>query len=195
MKLTLKQGTKLVQLARNVIFDKVEEAPSEEFEEARGVFVTIYSYPKKELRGCIGFPYPTHPLWMAVTEGAKAAAFSDPRFEPLGKNEKFIIEVSVLTKPEPIKADDPEEYPKKVKIGEDGLIVEKGAYSGLLLPQVFPEWNCDGKSALGMTCEKAGLPSGEWKTGSCKIFKFQAQLFIEETPKGPIKEHILVKKG
>lgn len=190
MRLSLEQGKTLVKLARTVIFDEFEEEPPLEFEEPRGAFVTIYSYPKKQLRGCVGFPYPTHPLWMAVTEAARAAAFSDPRFEPLGKNEKFIIEVSVLTKPELIKIDDPEEYPKKVKIGEDGLIVQKGAYSGLLLPIVFVEYNVSSEEALNMTCEKAGLPLGSWKTGECKILKFQSQVFGENAPNGKVIERM-----
>lgn len=190
MRLTLEQGKRLVKLARGVIFGELG-TPSEEFEEPRGVFVTIYSYPDGKLRGCIGFPLPSHPLWMGVTEAARSAAFSDPRFPPLKKEEKFIIEVSVLTKPQEIKVKNPEDYVKRIKIGEDGLIVRKGNCFGLLLPQVFPKWKADETKALEMTCEKGGLEKDEWKKGDCKFFKFQAQLFIEEKPNGKVKEHII----
>lgn len=184
---SLKQGEGLVKAARNSIESKKVELKG--FDEKQGVFVTLHSYPSMNLRGCIGFPEPVMPLKKAVIEAAKAAAFEDPRFPPLDvKNEKFIVEVSVLTVPEEIKENNPEKLPKKVKIGKDGLIVRYEMNSGLLLPQVFPEWNANQEQALSMTCEKAGLPKEFWKTGKCRFFKFQAQIFKEESPGGKVKE-------
>lgn len=186
MKLSLKQGSELVKAARNSIESKKAELKG--FEAEQGVFVTLHSYPSMSLRGCIGFSEPVMPLKKAIVEAAKAAAFEDPRFPPVDSKEKFIVEVSVLTLPEEIKVKAPSELPKKIKIGEDGLIVRYGMNSGLLLPQVFPEWKANEKQALSMTCEKAGLPREFWKTGKCKFFKFQAQIFREETPGGKIIE-------
>ncbi|HII15958.1 MAG TPA: TIGR00296 family protein [Nanoarchaeota archaeon] len=186
MKLILKQGSELVKLARASIEGK--ELKVKGFEANQGVFVTLNSYPSNQLRGCIGFPEPVMQLKKAIIEAAKAAAFHDPRFPPLTKDEKFVVEVSVLTVPEEIKVKDAKEYPKHVKIGEDGLIVEYDGRSGLLLPQVFPEWNATPETALDMTCEKAGLPKEFWKTGKCKFYKFQAQIFKEEKPNGNIVE-------
>ena len=88
--LTLKQGSELVKFARSVIkksfkgdfFEWLSSYP-----EKLGVFVTLLKFPSHELRGCIGFPYPEIPLGKAVMEGAKAAAFCDPRFPQLEEDE------------------------------------------------------------------------------------------------------------
>ncbi len=150
------------------------------FANKQGVFVTLKS--NNELRGCIGFPEPVLPLYDAVVESARAAAFSDPRFIPLNEEEfkKIKIEMSVLTVPEEIKVKKIGEYFEKIVIGKDGLIIRKSFFSGLLLPQVFTEYKCTPKQALEMTCHKAGLPKDAWKDKSCKIFKFQAEVIAEE---------------
>lgn len=186
MSLTLIQGRQLVRLARSSIFS--EPISTDPFEEKRGVFVTLSSYPSKELRGCIGFIEPIFPLRPAVIKVAKAAAFEDPRFPPLSKKEKFTVEVSVLSVPELIKAKSPEDYLKSIKVGKDGLIIHYGMHSGLLLPQVFPEWNADEKKALEMTCNKAGLSKDAWKEKDCKVYKFHAQIFSELEPDGEVVE-------
>lgn len=186
MKLTLKQGKELLDAAKQAIKGKKSELKG--YEDKQGVFVTLHSYPSMQLRGCIGFPEPILSLKKAITEAAKAAAFHDPRFPPLDLKEKYIVEVSVLSVPDEIKVKDSSELPNKVKIGTDGLIVRYGDYSGLLLPQVFPEWNAAPEKALEMTCEKAGLPNDFWKSGKCKFYKFQAQIFKEEEPDGKVIE-------
>ena len=137
----------------------------------RGVFVTINK--QGELRGCIGFPEPVFPLGIALIKAARAAAFEDPRFEPLKEEElkDIEIEISVLTLPEKIKPD-----PDLIKVGEDGLIVKKGINSGLLLPQVATEYNWSAEEFLSQTCVKAGLPRDAWKSSEIEIQKFQAQI-------------------
>lgn len=191
MKLSLEQGKKLVKLARDSIstYFSNKEIKTEEFTEKRGAFVTIHSYQSKQLRGCIGFPEPFLPLGETIIKSARAAAFSDPRFFPLEKREldNIIFEVSVLTKPELIKVKKPAEYSKKIKIGRDGLIAEYKGIKGLLLPQVFKKESVE--QALSMTCQKAGLPYDIWRDLDCKIYKFEAQIFSEESPNGKIKEH------
>ncbi len=101
-----------------------------------GVFVTINSVPAegKDLRGCIGYPYPTHPLVQAVIDNAVNAATEDPRFDPMQQDElaHVVFEVSVLTPPEPVNVANPKEYLKQVKVGEHGLICGKRLYRGLL---------------------------------------------------------------
>ena len=187
-----------VKIARNVIekYVKNEEVTikdyPENFTKKSGVFVTINTYPKKELRGCIGYPEPVMPLIDAVIDSAKNAC-RDPRFPPLEKNElnRIVVEVSLLTKPEMIKIDNPINYPEKIKIGRDGLIAESGFYRGLLLPQVPVEWKWDKETFLSHTCMKAGLVSDAWLDKKTKIYSFQAQIFSEETPNGEIKEREL----
>jgi MEMO1 family protein len=140
--------------------------------EKRGVFVTL----KKggSLRGCIGFITGIMPLAQAVMENSYNAAFKDPRFKPLAADElkDIVIDISVLTEPRLTAAED-------VKPGRDGIIIERGPYRGVLLPQVASEEGWDRETFLDHTCLKAGLPAGAWKDGVTKIFRFQAIVFSE----------------
>ena len=87
----------------------------------------------------------------------------------------------------PCKLKKPEEYVKKIKVGEHGLIVEKGFHKGLLLPQVPVEWDWGEEEFLCQCCVKAGLPPDSWLTKGTKVYKFSAIVFEEETPKGEVK--------
>lgn len=187
---SLDDGKELVELARDSIkscFSKEEAEVSEEikekYREKQGVFVTLKKHG--DLRGCIGFPEPVHELWLGLIEAAKAAAFDDPRFSPLKEKEleEIEIEVSVLTKPELIKARSPEEYVKKIKIGKDGLIIRAGLFSGLLLPIVAVEYDWTPEQFLRRVCMKAGMTMDAWKTSGKQIYKFQTQVFAEEDGK------------
>lgn len=169
----------------------MKEAPENEaYLKKRGVFVTLSSFPKKGLRGCIGFPEPVMPLWNALIEGAIAAAFRDSRFDRLSavELEKIVVEVSVLTKPKLIKVKRADQYLKKIEIGRDGLVIKKSGAAGLLLPQVAPEWNWDSKQFLEECCMKAGLEKDSWKEEGTAVYSFQAQIFKEETPRGKVVE-------
>ncbi|MBI5884644.1 AmmeMemoRadiSam system protein A, partial [archaeon] len=165
MSLSLSQGTVLVKLARNTVkhFFKegellAEQANCKALLEKRGVFVTLRAWPEKELRGCIGYPFPIEPLWDAVKLACLSAAFEDSRFLPLAEEElsKIIFEVSVLSLPEEIKGSK-EELPEKIIAGKDGLIIRKGYSSGLLLPSVAAEFRLDARQFLEACCEKAFL--------------------------------------
>ena len=203
--LSLEEGKFLIQLARSAVKEHLEkgkaiqppkETPKKLFEQC-GVFVTINSVRNgdKELRGCIGYPYPTSPLVEAVIDSAINAATQDPRFYPLSLDElsKVVFEVSVLTPPEPVEVKNPKEYLSKIKVGEDGLIVEKGYYRGLLLPQVPVEWGWCEEEFLCQCCIKAGVPPDSWLTKGTKIYKFKAIIFEEETPMGEVKRLHLSK--
>jgi len=98
------------------------------------------------------------------------------------------IEISVLTVPEIVKVSDPKEYPTKIKVGKDGLIMEYGYYSGLLLPTVPVEQKWDEEDFLSQTCYKAGLPLDMWLSPKVRIYKFQSQVFKEEKPNGKVIE-------
>jgi len=190
--MNLKEGKLAVELARKTVenFVSGKEIPKTElpgiFQENRGAFVTLHTYPERELRGCIGYPEPVYPLHKAILDCAVHAC-QDPRFPPVQKSElpKIIVEVSVLTKPQIIECS-PKDYPRHVKIGQDGLIVRKGWSSGLLLPQVATEHKFSAKEFLEHTCMKAGLSPDSWLDSSCKIFKFQAEIFREKSPGGQI---------
>lgn len=176
-------GKRLLKLARETVSSHFNNKEIEDiylkgkYNKDQGCFVTL---KKDGLRGCIGFPEPVMPLYKAIKEAALHAAFSDPRFIPLRKEElkEVKFEISILTVPQLIKVNKPEDYLKKIKVGEDGLIIRNHC-SGLLLPQVFTEYDCDAEKALEMTCHKAGLASDAWKDLNNKIYKFQAQIFGE----------------
>ncbi len=173
-----------------------ENTPKRLFEKC-GVFVTISTVRigKKDLRGCIGYPYPTTPLVEAVIDAAINSSTQDPRFPPISLREleKVVFEISVLTPPELVDVKKPEEYSNKIKIGEDGLIVEKGFYKGLLLPQVPIEWGWTEEEFLCQCCIKAGLPPDSWLTKGNRIYKFSAIVYEEQNPKGEIKRKHLTE--
>ena len=194
--LTLEQGKKLVKLARDSIISglsrkglRVKKDIKVEFSERLGVFVTLNK--GSALRGCIGFPEPMHSLYEGVINAARSAALSDPRFPPLEKDEmaSISIEVSVLTRPKLIEVRNPEDIVKNINVGKDGLIVKGTFHSGLLLPQVAVEYKWDSKTFLDQTCVKAGLPPGTWMDfDACRVYKFQGQVFAEESPGGDVRQ-------
>jgi uncharacterized protein (TIGR00296 family) len=203
--LTQEEGEFLVKLARNTVKlflengkhpQPPEDTPRKLFAQC-GVFVTINTLGcnQNDLRGCIGYPYPTSPLVEAVIDSAINAATEDPRFDPVEPEElpRVVFEVSVLTPPEQVHTDDPREYVKKIKVGEDGLIIEQGYRRGLLLPQVPIDWGWGEEEFLCQCCMKAGLPPDSWLTKSTKLYKFKAIIFTEEAPDGPIKRLNLKK--
>ena len=165
------------------------------FLEKCGVFVTISKLcqGEKRLRGCIGYPYPVSPLADAVIDSAINAATQDPRFKPLSASElpEVVFEVSILTPPELIETSKPQEYLSKFKVGEHGLIVEKGWTKGLLLPQVPVEWNWREEEFLCQCCMKAGLPPDSWLEKGTKVYKFKAIVFEEATPEGTVRRKAL----
>jgi len=129
-------------------------------------------------------------LGEAAQKSAISAAFKDPRFSSLKKQEidKIIFEISILTDPESVNANNPKEYTKKIKIGRDGLIIIYGHMSGLLLPQVPVEYNWSVEKFLEQLCFKAGLDPDILTNPDVKIYKFQCQIFEEKTPNGKVIE-------
>jgi hypothetical protein len=200
------EGKFLVEIARKAAEEylktkkhiRAPESLSKNLLQPCGVFVTINRLEngEKKLRGCIGYPYPTTPLVQAVIDSAINAATQDPRFRPLSQGEldKLVFEVSVLTPPQMLEVKKPKEYPTQIKVGEDGLIVERGMYKGLLLPQVPVEWEWDEEEFLCQCCVKAGLSPDYWLIEGTRIYKFQAIVFEEEKPRGEVKRRILSGK-
>lgn len=182
-KLSHELRRKLVEIAWSAIRSAVSNEPMPEFKvtesellEHRGAFVTLKRRRDGSLRGCIGYPYPIKPLWEAVRDAAISAALHDPRFPPVtrGELEELALEVSVLSPMEQVKD------VSEIQVGRDGLVVRKGAFAGLLLPQVAVEYGWDRDEFLSHTCIKAGLPPEEWKKGGIEILRFEAEVFGEE---------------
>lgn len=143
--------------------------------EPRGVFTTLYLRGELHpaLRGCVGYPAPVAPLYRAVAETARAAAFEDSRFSPVTKEESRRLEISlsVLSRLFPIQ-------PEAVDVGRHGLVISQGSRRGLLLPQVPIEHGWDREMFLEQTCRKAGLPHDAWRKGA-SIEAFVAEVFSD----------------
>ncbi len=188
------EGEFAVRTARKVVEAHFEKSDIEidfpkSFEKKSGVFTTISTFPDRNLRGCIGFPEPVYPLKDALINSALAAAFDDPRFPALTKDElsRVVFEVSLLTPPEEIIVEKRKDIIKSVRIGIDGLIAERGFYRGLLLPQVPVEWGWKPKEFVEQTCWKAGLPKNCWKDPHTRFYRFSAEIFEEEEPYGKVR--------
>jgi len=196
----LEEGTAAVRIARatleRMIAKKEVGAPEvpSSFGAKSGLFVTLATYPGKDLRGCIGYSEPVMAIKDALVELAMAAASRDPRFPRVRADElgRLVIDVTLLTPPEVIPYEDPDQLQGSIVIGRDGLIAEKGPFSGLLLPQVPVEYGWDSARFLSHTCMKAGLPSDEWRRGTVRFKRFSGQVFGETAPGGEVEQVPLV---
>lgn len=173
----------LLTLARKTLesyFQKkdynLENLP-EEFKEKRGVFVTLHQ--QGELRGCIGYILPFKLLYQGIKENALNAAFHDPRFPSLKKEElpAIQIEISVLTPPKKLEFKDEKDLLDKLKPNVDGVILQKSGRQSTFLPQVWEQLP-DKTEFLEHLSLKAGLSKDAWKTA--EILTYQAEVFSEE---------------
>ncbi len=202
LELNIKDGEYLVKLARTSIEKYLKERKiykpkdvSEKLKQKAGVFVTLETYPDKNLRGCIGYVDAIFPLYEATIKAAIAAATEDPRFPSVTIEEmdRIIVEVTVLSPKELIKVKSPKDYLKEIEIGKHGLVLEYGFFKGVLLPQVPVEYNWNVEEFLSHLCLKAGLPPDCWFEKNVKIFRFESKIFAEEKPRGNVVERFLKK--
>jgi AmmeMemoRadiSam system protein B/AmmeMemoRadiSam system protein A len=166
---SLDPGDVLIPIARSAIggvlglgFDTREDHAF--LHEVGATFVTLTRHGK--LRGCIGTLQAHRKLLEDVKANAKAAAFLDPRFEPLTGTELRTtrIEVSLLTAPEPVSFATQDEALAMLRPGVDGVILEYGGKRGTFLPQVWEQLP-DPRVFFAHLKQKAGLPSDFWADG------------------------------
>jgi len=180
--LNQEQRTRLLRIARRSIEAALDgrraEVDAAELDETlrrpSGAFVSLHTRDGA-LRGCIGSIQPVAPLCQAIASSAINAAFRDPRFYPLSKDElaNVEIEISVMSPIGPVSS------VEEIEVGRDGLIVSRGSRVGLLLPQVATSYGWDRETFLRQTCIKAGLPPDSWQSEGCRIEKFSAEVFSE----------------
>jgi AmmeMemoRadiSam system protein A len=141
---------------------------------APGVFVTLFY--RGQLRGCVGQIETVEPMGEVVAQCAVAAAYDDPRFEPVEAGEvgEIEIEISLLSALEPMAANE-------IEIGRHGLVVQRGSRRGLLLPQVAVEQRWQWLRFVEETCVKAGLSRDAWKDSATRTFAFTTQVISEAT--------------
>lgn len=173
----------LAEIARRAIYSAILENRIPDFpafpaslSEPRGAFVSLYL--AGALRGCVGQVENPGPLADVVARSAINAALYDSRFARIRAEEvpTLDIEISVLTSPERILLD-------AIVAGRHGLMVVRGSFRGLLLPQVATERKWSGQRLLEETCVKAGLPRDAWRDPATEVFGFTAEIFSEKGPR------------
>ena len=121
------------------LIDKEKFKHIKDLQEVRASFVTINL--NKNLRGCIGSLIPQRALIDDIIYNAKAAAFNDPRFPPLSKEEfeNIEIEISILSLPTQLKYKDIDDLKDKLKVGIDGVILQSNNHQATFLPSVWEQ--------------------------------------------------------
>ena len=135
-----------------------------------GAFVSLHKQGR--LRGCIGHFGEDVPLHEIVAEMARAAAFEDPRFSPVHREElgDIDIEISVLTPMRRIQSLD------DFQLHKHGIYIRKGYRSGTFLPQVADEVNWTKEEFVGhCSQDKAGLGWDGWR--DAELYVYEAIVF------------------
>lgn len=146
--------------------------------ENKGCFVTLHK--AGALRGCIGTIEAVKPLVVGVQENALNAAFRDPRFASVQKEEleDIDIEISVLTVPRDLPFADEKDLKKQLKKGIHGVILSSGWHKATFLPQVWEQLPNEEKF-LEHLCMKAGMSKDCWKNQTVRIQVYEAEFFSE----------------
>lgn len=169
----------LLNLARDSIRGAVSlpAAMSDSLKRVSRVFVTLAK--KGELRGCIGCIEATRPLYQAVIECARDAAYHDFRFVPVSSSEidSLSIEISVLSEPADLKYSSAEELLQKLN-HKLGVIIRKVNCCATFLPQVWEELP-EKTDFLSHLCAKAGLPPDAWEKRDLEISTYTVEKFSE----------------
>ena len=139
----------ILNIARGAISDKlfgtksidkediIKKIPN--FRKMGATFVTLTI--DGNLRGCIGSLVPRRAMLDDILSNAQAAAFNDPRFPPLTKEEfdKIKIEVSILSQAVEIRYKNFKDLENKISKGNDGVIIRQGNKQATFLPQVWEQ--------------------------------------------------------
>lgn len=144
-----------------------------------GAFVTLNTIDangQRQLRGCIGSLSTLFNIYDTVCRMSLQAAFQDPRFPALSKEEldTVIIEISLLTQLSPIPSF------HEIRIGIDGILFSCRGRSALFLPQVATEQGWDLETTLGYLAQKAGLEPDAYLDPCASFEVFQAIVFSED---------------
>lgn len=145
---------------------------SEALQQQRATFVTLNI--NHQLRGCIGTLEAYQPLVNDVADHAYAAAFKDPRFAPLSKDEEALLDIhiSILTPAEPMQFTSEQDLLRQIQPGIDGLILEAEFHRGTFLPSVWESLPTP-EDFLKHLKMKAGLPTNYWGD-DVKVSRYRA---------------------
>jgi AmmeMemoRadiSam system protein B/AmmeMemoRadiSam system protein A len=139
-----------------------------------GAFVTLKR--GEVLRGCCGVLGKPMPLGAALASAAAKTAKEDQRMAAISPSElpHLSLDVTLLGPFKRITAEGADRQ-HEVKVGKQGLMIQKGGKSGLLLPSVATERGWDANQFLQAVCTKAGLPIGAWQSSDASVFTFDGQ--------------------
>lgn len=142
-------------------------------------FVTLTGHG--QLRGCIGTLEAHQPLAEDVREHAIAAALEDYRFPPVSPREldEIEIEISRLTRTEPLSYDNPEDLERKLRPGIDGVVLRDRFRRATFLPQVWQQLP-EPELFLNHLCQKMGVPRDYWRCNPLTVEIYQVEEFREE---------------
>jgi AmmeMemoRadiSam system protein A len=177
-------GAALLIRARNAIANEFDIAARPEpghpaLAQLGATFVTLTQ--AGQLRGCIGSLEAWRPLDADVRANAKAAAFRDPRFASLTRDEldRTRVEVSLLTPPVPFEFTDEADAIARMRPGIDGMILECHGRRGTFLPQVW-ESLPDPRQFFAHLKQKAGFAADFWSP-DIRLYRYEVQKWKEPT--------------
>ena len=185
--ITVGDGVELLRIARRSLEERLQMGreyqpsrfPSTVCAGPQGAFVTLFTWPRKGLRGCIGRIESDWPLNETVARMAIESALHDPRFDPVTKEElsHLVINVSALSPLAEVKDE------IGIEIGRHGVLVRVRGRTGVFLPEVPVEMGWNAVQMLDRLCtEKIGLPAGSWRDEGAVIRVFESERFAEEAP-------------
>ncbi|MBL8966100.1 MAG: AmmeMemoRadiSam system protein A [Spirochaetaceae bacterium] len=142
--------------------------------EGCGAFVSLHEHGA--LRGCIGRMEASGALTETLADMARAAAFEDPRFSPLRREElgELKIEITLLAPMRRIAS------AEEIVVGKHGVHLREAGRSAVFLPQVAPEQGWDRETLLNHLAMKAGLDPGAWRRPGAELRVFEGLVFGED---------------
>ncbi len=178
---TREEAQALLSLARSTIAEALG-APRASvprlalLETPRGCFVTLHR--GGALHGCIG-SFGGRPLGAAIRSNAYAAAFEDPRAQPLdlADVDDLEVEISLLSPRTPLSFESEADARAQLRPDVDGLVLEWGRHRGVFLPQVW-ESLPEPREFLDHLKLKAGLPADFWAP-ELTLERFTVEKFLD----------------
>lgn len=152
-------------------------------------FVTLTQ--EEQLRGCIGTLEAHRPLLDDLKNNAIAAAFHDPRFQPLSEKELDIteIEISLLSPMQPLSFSSQQEALSGIQAGSDGIVFEYKRFRSTFLPQVWEQLP-DKTLFMSHLKQKAGLSADFWDD-EVKIYRYTVSKWRERDLKTTHEAHVV----
>lgn len=191
---SINKGEILLPIARSsiaesfgLIYEAARDIPLDTpwLQQPGASFVTLTQ--QGQLRGCIGTLEAHRSLLEDVKSNAKSAAFHDPRFPPLTRDEldDTDIEVSLLSAMQPMNFSDEQHALELLQPGIDGLVFEYGRHRSTFLPQVWSQLPKP-KDFMAHLKHKAGLNADFW-ADEVKLYRYTVSKWKESDFKHQLK--------